>query len=110
MIHQYSVFDKVQDVVEVRQVPDVYNLPSGEIEKKKKRKIGDHNISVYQYFSTSPVFFREDQESTVDSSLLPDEVDMVVEASTQTPGWHLVQPEDGLVWVRDPGKATVNPR
>lgn len=40
--------------------------------------------------------------------LLPDEIDVIVEASTEAPGWHLVQPENRLVWICDPagtGKA-----
>ena len=36
VIHQYSVFDEVEDVVKVGQVSDVDNLSSEE-EKKEKR-------------------------------------------------------------------------
>lgn len=36
MVHQYSVFDEVENVVKVGQVPDVDNLPP-EGKKKEKR-------------------------------------------------------------------------
>lgn len=55
MIHQYSVFDKVQDVVEVRQVPDVYNLPSGEIGKKKKEIFQFISIFLHPQFSLEKI-------------------------------------------------------
>ncbi len=36
MVHQYSVFDEVEDVVKVSQVSDVDNLPPKEKNIKKK--------------------------------------------------------------------------
>lgn len=36
MVHQYSVFDEVEDVVEVCQIPDVDNLSP---KAKKERRI-----------------------------------------------------------------------
>ena len=35
VVHQYSVFDEVQDVVKVSQVSDVDNLPPAEIKERK---------------------------------------------------------------------------
>lgn len=47
-------------------------------------------------------------DTVLGAKLLPDEIDVVVEASTEAPGGHLVQPQNWLVWIRDPrstGKA-----
>lgn len=32
----------------------------------------------------------------------PDEVNVVVKSSAKTPGWHLIQPQNRLVWICNP--------
>ncbi|TNN49133.1 hypothetical protein EYF80_040675 [Liparis tanakae] len=40
---------------------------------------------------------------------VPDEIDVIVEASTEAPGGHLVQPQNRLVWIRDPTSTGESP-
>lgn len=37
VVHQYSIFDEVKDVVKVGKISDVDNLPPGEINKQEKK-------------------------------------------------------------------------
>lgn len=97
MIDQYPVFDEVEDVIKISQISDVDYLSSVG-EKNKERETGFNKL------------VRADQRelgwvvtSGGGGCVSPDEVDVVIKSSAQAPGRHLVQPEDWLVWVCDPG-------
>lgn len=84
VVNQYSVFDEVQDVVKVRQVSDVDDLPSVEEHKEAS--------------DNGPSLKRAVREPR------PDEVDVIVKAAAEASCRHLIQPQNWLVWICNPAR------